>query len=77
MKTLMKLEASNHILMLFQLRQAENLQDISQDNKHLQALITFVVTCGAHTVARAGAFPALPTFLDISDNSFNYNTGNI
>jgi fructokinase len=56
--------------LLFQLSQSENWQDILQNSKKLKALVQFSVACGAHTVARAGAFPALPEYADVSDTSY-------
>ncbi len=61
--------------LLFKLSQAKSWQNILKDDTQLHELVTFAVACGAHTVARAGAFPALPEFSDISDASFNQNTG--
>lgn len=61
--------------LLFKLSQAKSWQNILKDDTQLHELVTFAVACGAHTVARAGAFPALPEFSDISDTSFNQNTG--
>lgn len=51
--------------LLYQLSQSKNWQATLEDQQQLQQLIGFATACGAFTVARAGAFPALPTFSDI------------
>ncbi|GLR70409.1 carbohydrate kinase family protein [Agaribacter marinus] len=40
-------------------------QVIASDDR-LQHIIRFAIACGAHTVSRQGAFPALPTLNDVS-----------
>lgn len=61
--------------LLFQLSQAQNWQAILEYEPQLQQLLQFATKCGAHTVARAGAFPALPEFSDVSAASINHQTG--
>jgi fructokinase len=56
--------------LLFQLSQSDNWRDLLQNSDKLKALVQFSVACGAHTVARAGAFPALPEYADVSDTSY-------
>lgn len=63
--------------LLFQLSQATNWQHILKDDKQLHELVTFAVACGAYTVARAGAFPALPNSSDVCATSFNKNRGDV
>jgi len=53
--------------LLFQLSQSADWLDILQNNKRLKALVQFSVACGAHTVTKAGAFPALPEYADVND----------
>lgn len=41
---------------------------ILHSHKHLDALIKFASHCGAHTVTKPGAFPALPSFDDVKEH---------
>jgi fructokinase len=56
--------------LLFQLSQSGDWRDILQNSNKLKSLVQFSVDCGAHAVARAGAFPALPEYADVSDTSY-------
>jgi sugar/nucleoside kinase (ribokinase family) len=51
---------------LFQLSQAKDWRALLQDEKQLHALVGFSTACGAYTVERAGALPALPSISDIN-----------
>jgi fructokinase len=56
------------------------LSQVSQPKKFLSQaklfvpLISFSAHCGAHAVAQQGAFPALPTFADVSSHWQNVQT---
>lgn len=52
---------------LYGLGQQEDLFGCLSNIERLKPLIEFASHCGAYTVARKGAFPALPTFDDIKD----------
>ncbi len=54
--------------MLFALSQLEHPKAIFSSIDKLKALITFASHCGAYTVAKPGAFPALPNFSDIEQH---------
>ena len=56
--------------LLFQLSQSEDWRSILQNSKKLKQLVQFSVACGAHAVSRAGAFPALPEYADVSGTSY-------
>jgi fructokinase len=55
--------------LLFQLSRTTDWRALLQNEVQLQQLVAFATACGAYTVARAGAFPALPSFSDIKNLS--------
>ena len=48
--------------LLFALSHFEQLNELLDDNELLKQIINFSASCGALTVTKAGAFPALPNF---------------
>ena len=48
--------------LLFALSHFEQLTELLDDNELLKQIINFSASCGALTVTKAGAFPALPNF---------------
>jgi len=48
--------------LLFALSHFEQLTELLDDNLLLKQIINFSASCGALTVTKAGAFPALPNF---------------
>lgn len=53
---------------LYGLSEQENLDVFLASPENLQSLVAFATHCGALTVTRQGAFPALPTFDEVSKN---------
>ncbi|MFC3120607.1 carbohydrate kinase family protein [Agaribacter flavus] len=51
---------------LFCLSSIHNTKGIDLDEDSLQRFLKFSIACGAHTVAKQGAFPALPKLADVS-----------
>jgi fructokinase len=51
---------------LFGLGQHSSPFHCLQNPEYMAALVTFATHCGAHTVSKQGAFPALPTFDDVN-----------
>ena len=51
---------------LFGVSRVDELGDLLGRQKTLEALLTFCVQCGAHTVSRPGGFTALPEFGDVA-----------
>ena len=50
--------------LLFQISQLDDFESTIRDEQKVDALIGFAASCGAFTVTKQGAFPALPT-LDV------------
>jgi fructokinase len=55
--------------LLFQLSQSDDWRSLLQDTAQVHSLVGFATACGAYTVAKPGAFPALPTISDINTMS--------
>jgi len=51
--------------LLYCLLRSGNLHDIANDSELLEQILCFAIACGAYTVARQGAFPALPGAEDV------------
>lgn len=58
--------------LLFALGQSAHLSDLLESQTYLEHVIAFASLCGAFTVTKLGAFPALPNKIDILNQSESF-----
>ena len=54
--------------LLYALSRQENPREALIDSQVLPSLLNFATACGAYTVQKPGAFPALPVFEDVKQS---------